>query len=327
MIQEMSGEKPQFGYREGNLKTFMGPALRLGFLIGLCILLTILNPYFLTWNNIINVLRQATLLVIVGLGLTTVLLTAGIDLSVGGVLALVGCTTAQLLKSGLPIPLAVMLGLAVGAAAGYFNGFMVGVIGLPPFVATYGTKWISEGLALLLMQGTIIFDFPRSYRWIGIGYVGSMPVPIIIAAILAFIFNSFLLRTVTGRNTYALGSNRDAAYYSGINVRKTTMLVYTLSGITAGIAGLLMTARLDAAELGMGETFLTQGIACVIMGGTSLAGGEGGITGTVIGAIILTLVVNGLNLMGVPTVWHQLVIGAVILAAVFIDLQVKKLTD
>lgn len=312
------------GYK---LRSLMAPLLRVAFLLGLCILLTVLNPSFLTWNNLVNVLRQASLLVIVGLGLTAVILTAGIDLSVGGVLALVGCTTAQLLKSGAPIPIAMMLGLSVGAVVGYFNGFMVGVVNLPPFVATYGSKWISEGIALLLMQGQIIFGFPPNYRWIGTGYIGPIPVPIVTTAILALIFNWFLLKTITGRNIYALGSNRDAAYYSGVDTRKVTVLVYTLSGLTAGIAGLIMTARLDAAELGMGETFLMQGIASVVMGGTSLMGGEGQVAGTVIGAIILTLVVNGLNLMGVPAVWHQLVLGAVILAAVYMDLQMKKWAD
>ncbi|MDI6870825.1 MAG: ABC transporter permease [Bacillota bacterium] len=307
-----------------NVRALIAPIFRLTFVAALCIALTIMNENFLTWTNIINVLRQATLLVIVGLGLTAVILTAGIDLSVGGVLALVGCTTAQLLKSGLPIPVAVLIGLAVGTAVGFLNGVMVGVIKLPPFVATYGAKWIAEGLALLLMQGQIIFGFPSSYRWVGVGYVGPIPVPIILTAILVLAFDFFLTKTVVGRDIYALGSNRDAAYYSGVSVRKITILVYTLSGLTAGIAGLLMTARLDAAELGMGEPFLMQGIASVVMGGTSLLGGEGRVTGTVIGAIILTLVVNGLNLMGVPALWHQIVLGAVILTAVFIDLQMKK---
>lgn len=327
MTQPQVAVQPAVTRGGTNFRSFVAPAFRLVFLLGLCALLTVLNPNFLTWTNLINVLRQSTLLVIVGLGLTAVILTGGIDLSVGGVLALVGCTTASLLKGGAAIPLAMAGGLLVGALVGYFNGFMVGAVGLPPFVATYGAKWISEGIALLLMQGQIIFGFPPVYRWIGTGYLGPIPVPIIITAILALVFNLFLVKTVMGRNIYALGANRDAAYYSGIQTRKVTMLVYTLSGVTAGIAGLIMTARLDAAELGMGETFLMQGIASVVMGGTSLMGGEGRVSGTIIGAVILTLVVNGLNLMGVPAVWHQLVLGTVILAAVYIDLQMKKWAD
>lgn len=320
----MSEVQPGAGGEVRRVRTLLAPLLRLGFVIVLCFALSVMNENFLTWTNIINVLRQATFLAIVGLGLTAVILTAGIDLSVGGVLALVGCTTAQLLKSGVPIPVSVGIGLAVGAAVGFLNGVMVGVIKLPPFVATYGTKWIAEGLALLLMQGQIIFGFPPSYRWAGVGYIGPIPVPVILTAILAVAFHLFLSKSVIGRDIYALGSNRDAAYYSGVSVRKITILVYTLSGLTAGIAGLLMAARLDAAELGMGEPFLMQGIAAVVMGGTSLMGGEGGVVGTVIGAIVLTLVVNGLNLMGVPAVWHQIVVGAVILAAVFSDLRMKR---
>ncbi len=261
-----------------NVRALMAPLFRLAFVAALCIALAVLNENFLTWANIINVLRQATLLVIVGLGLTAVILTAGIDLSVGGVLALVGCTTAQLLKSGLPIPAAVLIGLAVGAAVGFLNGFMVGVIKLPPFVATYGAKWIAEGLALLLMQGQIIFGFPPSYRWVGVGYVGPIPVPIILTALLVLAFDFFLTKTVVGRDIYVLGSNRDAAYYSGVSVRRITILVYTLSGITAGIAGLLMTARLDAAELGMGEATVeglrlgtAAGAAAAMTPGTALA--------------------------------------------------------
>lgn len=307
-----------------DLRSLVAPAFRLTFLLVLTVALSLMSPNFLTWNNIINVLRQSTLLVIVGMGLTAVILTAGIDLSVGGVVALAGCMAGQFLKAGAPIPVAMLSGLAVGTAIGAFNGIMVGVVRLPPFVATYGSMWVAEGLALLLMQGQIIFGFPTRYRWIGTGYVGPIPVPIIITVVLALAFELFLLKTVSGRNIYLLGANRDAAYYSGIKVRRTTIFVYTVSGLTASIAGLLMTARLDAAELGMGDSFLIQGIAATVMGGTSLMGGEGRISGTVIGAIILTLVVNGLNLMGVPALWHQVVIGTVILSAVFIDLTMKR---
>ena len=258
-----------------DLKSSLLPFLRVLSLLGLCIILSSLSENFFTWNNIINVLRQSTMLVVLGLGLTAVLLTAGIDLSVGGILALVGCLTAQLLKSDIPIPLAMIAGIGVGGLLGLTNGVLIGFVRLPPFVATYGTKWIAEGLAMILMQGKIIFGLPASFRWIGTGYLWIIPAPIIITAVLAILFHILLGGTVFGRNIFAMGSNRDAAYYSGIKTRKNLVLVYTLSGITAAIAGLIMTTRLDAAEAGMGEPFLLQGIAAVVMGGTSLLGGKG----------------------------------------------------
>ncbi|NLG83479.1 MAG: ABC transporter permease [Firmicutes bacterium] len=314
----------EFGHHK---RTLLAPILRLATLLALCLILTLLSENFLTWNNIINVLRQSTMLVVIGLGLTAVVLTAGIDLSVGGVLALVGCLTAQLLRSGVPIPLAMLIGIGVGAILGYFNGILVGIIGLPPFVATYGTKWIAEGLALILMQGQIIFGLPKAFRWIGAGYIWIIPAPIIITAVLALIFHILLSKTTIGYDIYALGTNREAAFYSGINVRAVSLLVYTLSGITAAIAGLLMTARLDAAEVGMGEPFLMQGMASVVMGGTSLMGGVGSIGGTIIGALILTLVVNGLNLLGISSLVHNIVTGGVILLAVFGDSVLRKYSE
>ncbi len=232
-----------------------------------------------------------------------------------------------MMRSGVPLYLAVPIGLLIGAGVGCFNGFMVGYIKLPPFVATYGSKWISEGLALLLMQGQVIYGFPRIYRWIGIGYIGPIPVPIIIAAILAVIMNFLFVKTVFGRQVYALGSNKEAAFYSGIKVKKNILIVYTLAGLMAGIAGLLMLARLDAAEVNMGEALQLQSLAAVIIGGASLRGGEGSIFGTIIGAIILTLVVNGLNLLGVRSLWHPVVLGGVILASVIIDLRMKKMAQ
>ena len=308
-------------------KEAIAPLFRLTFLIVLMIALSILSEDFFTWSNLINVLRQSTFLIVIGLGLTGVLLTGGIDLSVGGVLAFVGCATGQMMRSGVPLYLAVPIGLLIGAGVGCFNGFMVGYIKLPPFVATYGSKWISEGLALLLMQGQVIYGFPRIYRWIGIGYIGPIPVPIIIAAILAVIMNFLFVKTVFGRQVYALGSNKEAAFYSGIKVKKNILIVYTLAGLMAGIAGLLMLARLDAAEVNMGEALQLQSLAAVIIGGASLRGGEGSIFGTIIGAIILTLVVNGLNLLGVRSLWHPVVLGGVILASVIIDLRMKKMAQ
>jgi ribose transport system permease protein len=177
------------------------------------------------------------------------------------------------------------------------------------------------------MQGKIIFGLPDHFLWLGSGYLSILPIPVLLAAAVAVGFHLYLRKTVSGQEIYALGANREAARYSGINVSKTLFLVYSLSGFTAAVAGLMMTARLDAAQEGMGEPFGLQAIAAVVMGGTSLMGGEGGISGTVIGALILTLVVNGLNLMGASSMVHPLVTGAVILIAVFFDIVTRKWSD
>jgi ribose transport system permease protein len=308
-------------------KRFIGPLLRPLGLLALCIVLSFLNENFFTLKNIISVLRQSTILVVVAVGMTVVILTAGIDLSVGGVMALVGCLTSQLIINGTPIVPAIACGLVLGTIFGLLNGVLVRIFGLPPFVATYGMMWIANGLAMILMQGKIIFGLPDNFLWLGSGYLSIIPIPVILAAVVAVAFHFYLKKTVSGREIYALGANREAARYSGIKITKTLLLVYSLSGFTAAIAGIIMTARLDAAQEGMGEPFMLQAIAAVVMGGSSLMGGEGGIPGTIIGALILTLVVNGLNLMGAPSMVHPLVTGAVILTAVFFDVVTRKWSD
>lgn len=291
-------------------------------------ILSVLNENFLTINNIMNILRQSAILVVLSLGVTYVLMTAGIDLSVGGVMALVGCLTAQLLVQNVPIPVAIVIGLLIGALMGAMNGFLVGMIGIPAFVATYGMMWIAEGLARILMQGKIIFGMPDAFRWIGAGYIWKIPAPVIITLVLVVIFYLILNKTVFGRNIFALGSNRNAAYYSGIRTKRMLVQIYALSGITAAIAGMIMTGRLNAAEAGMGAPFSMQSIAAVVIGGTSLLGGEGGIIGSVAGALILTLIVNGLNLLGVSSLAHSLITGLVIIIAVYLDILLKrKITD
>jgi ribose transport system permease protein len=314
-------------WKGADLKRFIGPLVRPLCLLALCVALSFLNENFFTLKNIISVLRQSTILVVVAVGMTVVILTAGIDLSVGGVMALVGCLTSQLIINNIPIVPAIACGLAVGTFVGLLNGVLVRIFGLPPFVATYGMMWIANGLSMILMQGKIIFGLPDNFLWLGSGYLSIIPIPVILAAAVAVAFHFYLKKTVSGREIYALGANREAARYSGIKITKTLLLVYGLSGFTAAVAGIIMTARLDAAEEGMGEPFMLQAIAAVVMGGSSLMGGEGGIPGTIIGALMLTLVVNGLNLMGAPSMVHPLVTGAVILIAVFFDIVTRKWSD
>jgi ribose transport system permease protein len=327
MAEIAESAAPAGRWSGGGGKRLIGPLLRPLSLLALCVALSVLNENFFTLKNIISVLRQSTILLVVAIGMNLVILTAGIDLSVGGVMALVGCLTARLIVGSTAIVPAIACGLVVGTVFGLANGTLVRVFRLPPFVATYGMMWIANGLAMILMQGKIIFGLPDAFLWLGSGYLSIIPIPVIIAAMVAVGFHFYLVKTVSGEEIYALGANREAARYSGINTTKTLLLVYSLSGLTAAIAGIMMTARLDAAQEGMGEPFMLQAIAAVVMGGSSLMGGEGGIPGTVIGALILTLVVNGLNLMGVSSMVHPLVTGGVIVAAVFFDVVTRKWSE
>lgn len=294
-------------------------------LLFICVLLSILNKSFFTVSNFINVLRQASILVILGTGVTFVIITAGIDLSLAGIMSLSGCFCAILLNRGLPVPAAIIFTIFLGILFGSFNGTLVSIVGLPPFVATYGVKFIADGLALILMGGNILFGFPKSFIFLGIGYVfNTIPVLVIIAAAIAVIFHIILTKTILGKQVFCVGANIAASHYSGIRTRKVLILSYIFSSVFAAIAGMLLAARMSAAQAGMGESYQMLAIASVVIGGTSMSGGEGDISGTIVGALILTLIVNGMNLLGLPTNAQALITGSVIIMAVLMDTQMKK---
>jgi len=281
--------------------------------------MTIASPVFFTASNGINVLRQASVATLLALGMTVVILTAGIDLSMGAVMTLAGIAGATVLKTGVWWPLGLLAGIALGVGAGLANGLMVAYIGLPPFVATYGTMWIAAGLAVVLMRGYIIYDFAPSFRFLGMGQIGGIPTPILLMIAFVAISWFLLMRTTFGRSIYAVGSNKEAARLSGINVKKTLVLAYTFSGFFSGLGGMVFVARLNAAEAGLGEQLLLPTIAAVAIGGTSLMGGSGSVIGTVVGVIIMTLIANGMNLLGVSSIWQAPVQGLVIVLAVLLD--------
>lgn len=286
----------------------------------LVILLALMSPAFLTKTNSLNVLRQASLAAILALGETVVILTAGIDLSIGAVLTTSGIVAATVLKiEGLPPWIGMLAGLGFGSLVGLVNGLMVAIVRLPPFIATYGTMWIATGLSVVFLRGYIIYDFDPSFRFIGKGYVFGIPMPILIMAGLYLIFYFLMHRTTFGRSVYALGANREAARLSGIKVEGTLIKAYATSGFCAGLAGLLFVARLNAAEAGLGESLLLPVIAGIVLGGTSLLGGEGSIIGTLIGTLIMTIVFNGMNLLGISSIWQATVQGAIIIIAVLLD--------
>ena len=297
---------------------------RLIVLVLLCIILTVTSPVFLTGTNVLNVLRVASLLVILAMGETIVILTAGIDLSIGSVLTFSSVIAATMLKADFPLSLALVSGLAVGAALGLLNGLMVAVVKLPAFIATYGMLWVASGFAVVILKGHVIYGFKESFRFLGVGNFMGIPMPIIIMMAL-WIPTYLLLRRMTfGRSLYAVGANPEAARLSGIKKDRTLIIAYTLSGFLAAAAGLLYVSRLNASEAGIGANMLLPAIAAVVIGGTSLFGGEGGIVGTLIGALIMTIVQNGMNLLGIESVWQGVILGALIAAAVLLDQWARK---
>lgn len=293
--------------------------LRLMALVFLVLMLTLLSDAFFTTNNILNVLRQAALLFLLASGLTIVILTAGLDLSVGATVGLCACLSAMVLKGTGSIPLAFLTGLGCGVGVGALNGTLVTALRLPPFIATYGMLWILHGVTYWVMNGQTIHGFPAEFRFIGSGYWLGIPVPVYLMGVFLAIGVLFLHRTRWGQEIFSIGANRQAAHLSGIPVNRRLVLAYVMSGAMAGLASLIYLARLNSAEGDVGESMTLPAIAAVLIGGTSLFGGVGSMLGTLIGAIILTLVLNGMNLLSIHANWQPLVTGLIVILAVYFD--------
>jgi ribose transport system permease protein len=291
---------------------------RLVALVILVVVLSILSPHFLTWANLLNVLRHAVPLFLMSAGLTLVVITAGVDLSVGAVLGLSACLAASLITGGHPV-LGIAAALGAGLACGLVNGALVAYARIPSFIATYGMLWIANGLAYVFMKGEVIYGLPPSFRVIGTGFLGPIPVPILIMLGTLLVLHVVAHRTPFGRGIYAIGGNPVAARLSGMPVNRRLVAVYALSGFMASVASLVVIARTNAADVSLGEEQLLPALAAVCLGGTSLFGGVGGVGGTAVGAIILALVLNGMNLLGVKTFWQAGVLGLIILLSVLID--------
>jgi ribose transport system permease protein len=287
-------------------------------LVVIVLVLSMLSPHFFTFQNLMNVLRQASLQFILSSGLTLVILTGGIDLSVGAVLGLSACLGASLIVSG-HVGLGIAAALTAGLACGLANGMLVTQLRIPSFIATYGMLWIAHGLTYVFMKGEVIHGFDKAFRFIGAGHVGPIPAPVIAAASLLCMLYVLLHHTRLGRGIYAIGGNPVAARLSGMPVNRYLIAVYALSGVLAAFAGLVVIARVNAADPGTGEELLLAAIAAVCLGGTSLFGGQGGIGGTVVGSLILALVINGMNLLNVSTFWQAGGMGLIVLVSVFAD--------
>ena len=293
-------------------------------LLGLMVVLWILTPHFLTVSNLLNVAEQATIIAIVAVGMTFVIITGGIDLSVGSVLAFAGVVMASALHSGVPLPLALLIGLGVGLLCGVINGLLITIGRLPPFIATLGMMSVARGAALMFTEGRPISGFSEGFRSIATGEILRIPAPVVIMIVVYLIAHFVLRRTKLGRYTYAIGGNEEAALLSGINVRLNKTMVYGIAGLLSGLAAILLTARLNSAQPIAGMSYELDAIAATVIGGTSLLGGEGTISGTLIGAMIMAVLRNGLNLLSVSSFFQQVVIGSVIIFAVLIDMALKR---
>ena len=295
-------------------------------LLVICIFATILSPSFLSVTNLFNVFKQITVAGIVGCGMTFVILTGGIDLSVGSILGLSGVLASGVLASTGNTAVAVAVSLTVGIACGAVNGFFVSVCGIPPFISTLGMMTLLRGVILVYTKGSPIPIKSDAYKFFGKGSIAGIPVPVIILIIVFLLAHYILTQTSYGRSVYAVGGNREAARLSGIRVKTSEFLVYTLNGLMCGMAGLILTARLGSAQSTSGTGIEMDAIAAVILGGTSLSGGVGFVLPTVVGAMIMGIIDNILTLMNVNPHATNIVKGAVILIAVLVDKKVKDLS-
>lgn len=300
---------------------------RYGILIALILLVVffaIMAPSFLSINNLLNVLRQMSIIGVCAVGMTLVILTGGIDLSVGSVLGVCAVVGALLLSSGVPIWLSVIIVVLVGILTGAFNGFLVTEIGIAPIIATLGVMIALRGVAYILTGGLPIYGLPESFIFLGQGYILGIPVPVYFL-IAAFLLGAFLLnKTAFGRSVYALGGNVEATRLSGISIRKTTYKIYVLAGALYAVAGLLLLARANSGQPKAGDGYEMDIITSCVLGGISVSGGQGRISGVIYGVLIIGVLTNGMILMNVNEYWQWVVKGAVLLLAVSIDQLSKR---
>jgi ribose transport system permease protein len=293
-------------------------------LLALCGLLWILTPYFLTVANLLNVMEQTAINAIVAVGMTYVIISGGIDLSVGSLLAVAGVVLALALKAGWPVPVAALAAVAVGALSGLANGIGIAFGRLPPFIMTLGMMSVARGAALLATDGRPVSGFSAGFRSLATGHVAGIPAPIVLTLVIYLLSHLVLARTRFGRYVYGIGGNEEATRLSGVPVRFHKTMVYGVSGVASAIAAIMLTARLNTAQPIAGVNYELDAIAATVIGGTSLSGGDGSLGGTLIGALTMGVLRNGLNLLGVSSFLQQLVIGVVIIAAVLIDRILKE---
>ncbi|MDD5658848.1 MAG: ABC transporter permease [Actinomycetota bacterium] len=291
-------------------------------LIGMIIIIRFLSPYFFTTTNLINIVRQISALAIIALGEYFVILTAGMDLSLGSTVSLTGVLVSGfIVYNGLNIYFAMFLVLLVGILIGAINGALIVYGKIPPFIATLATMISIKGITFIYSEGYPISGLPESFSFLGRGYIGWIPVPIIVMIVISLICYIFINHTKTGLSVLATGGNEEASRVSGIKTNKVKLLVYILSGVLAVIGGIVISSRIMAGQPNVGDNLLFDAITAVVLGGTSFFGGEGKVQGVIIGALILGVLANGMTLLGVGAYYQWLTRGIILAMAVFIDMR------
>ena len=293
-------------------------------LLAMIIVMSFMSDTFLRTQNILNIVRQISFIGIVAMGVTIVIITTGIDLSSGSVIALTSVLVASVAHPGDSLIGALALGAGIGIACGAINGIITAKGKIPPFIATLGMMTAARGLALLFSDGRPVPNLSESFMFLGKGVIAGIPVPIIIFILIGIISHILLSKTKFGKYTYAIGGNEHAAKICGINVDRHLIFIYMYAGLLSAIAGIMLTARISVGQPSMGVSFELDAIAAAVIGGTSLSGGVGTIPGTIIGALIIGVLNNSLDLLGVSSYWQQILKGAIIVTAVLIDSRKNK---
>jgi ribose transport system permease protein len=292
-------------------------------LVLLFIVLALVSPPFLTATNLATVIRQTAVINIMALGMTMIIIAGGIDLSVGSMMALASLLGAMAMERGQPIGAGIAIGLAAGLVCGFANGWMITRLGISPFIVTLGTLGIYRGLALMISGGLPVHGLPRAFAFLGEGSIAGVPTVLIILLVCGLAVHGLLEHTRMGRYAFAIGSNPEAAFYSGVPVAFHTTAIYAAGGLLTGLAGMIESSRLMTGQPTAGQGYELQAIAAVVIGGGSLRGGEGGVLGTLVGAFIMGLLANGSDLLGISPYLQQALIGAVIILAVWLD-EIRK---
>jgi ribose transport system permease protein len=286
---------------------------------------TLVNPTFSSSANLFNVLRSSGFTLITVVGMTFILITGGLDLSVGSVLALGGVITGLACRSGLPVPIAIALGLGMGVLIGFLNGIIIVKSGIPPLIVTLGMQYAAKGLVQVLTKGVPIYPLPAAIKAIEKFRFIGLPAVVLFALLIAIVGHVILSSTEFGRSIYALGGNREAARISGIRTKRTELLVYIITGALAALAGIFITARLGSAEAAAGTGYELTVICAAIIGGTSTFGGTGSILGSVLGAFFMEVLTTSLTLMHISVYWQNLVVGTILILAVLLDQYKRRL--
>ena len=286
----------------------------------ICLIISLTTPQFLTLSNLTIIVTQVSINALLAFGVTFVIITGGIDLSLGSIVAVTGVTSAMLAHpDSYPVLIPIVMGLLAGLLMGAFNGFIITKSKIAPFIVTLGTMTIGRGLALILSDGRPVSNLSESFNYLGSGTVFGIPFLILIFILVFALCSIILSKTILGRHIYAIGGNEQAARASGINIDRVKLSVYSISGLLAGLAGILLASRITTGQPNAGAGFELDAIAAVVIGGTSTAGGRGTMTGTLIGVLLIGVINNGLDLLNVTSYYQQVVMGIIIIGAVIVD--------